>query len=257
MSGTATLDNIKTLRSSLDAPYKDCVEALKENDNDIAKATKWLKEKGKGDQRVAKAECGAIGMYEELGNGASLIVVRCETDFVAINKDFIRLIDQLAKDLFLGVADAVDKFKESAWTFKENIEIGAHLSVKPNEGERTAVYLHHNRSRASIIRFTGSGSERDAQRIATQVCAMSPTCVRREDVEQSQIDEIVQKAKDDAISQGKPEAIAEKIAVGKVNSALKDFVLLEQPLFDEPKTTVGDFAEKAGINVLRFTNVLV
>ena len=64
MSNVATIENIKSLRSQLDAPYKDCVAALNENENDIDKASAWLKEKGKGDQRTAAVNSGAIGYYK-------------------------------------------------------------------------------------------------------------------------------------------------------------------------------------------------
>ena len=64
MSNVATIENIKSLRSQLDAPYKDCVAALNENENDIDKASTWLKEKGKGDPRTAAVNSGTIGYYK-------------------------------------------------------------------------------------------------------------------------------------------------------------------------------------------------
>lgn len=250
-----TLEKVKHLRSTLDAPYKDCVQALQSNDDDLDKAIAWLKEKGKGEQRDTVAECGAIGYYKG-EDSVSLIVVKCETDFVAINKDFISLIDQLAKDLNLGLEnEAVDKFRESAWTFKENIQVGAHLHAKNND-EKVIVYLHHNRSRASILRYIGDDEEA-ARKIAMQICAMKPTCVSRTDVPEEQYLGILDKARQEARDAGKPEAIVEKIAEGKLNNALKDFVLLEQPMFDDAKTTVGQFAQKTGTTVVRFTNVMV
>lgn len=254
MSNIATIENIKTLRSQLDAPYKDCVAALNENENNIAKASTWLKEKGKGDQRTSAVNSGAIGYYKGT-SGISLVIVRCETDFVAINENFVKMVDELAKNLNLGKEDAVDTFKESAWTFKENLEIGSHLSV-PNDNESVVAYIHHNRSRASVVRYTG-GNENDARKIAMQVCSMNPTCVSREDVDLNKRNELYNNAKNEAINSGKPENIAEKIAEGKLNSALKDFVLLEQPMFDDAKTTTGQFAQKAGINVIRFTNIVI
>lgn len=250
-----SLEKVKHLRSSLDAPYKDCVAALQSNDDDLDKAIAWLKEKGKGEQRDAVAECGAIGYYKG-EDSVSLIIVKCETDFVAINKDFITLIDQLAKDLNLGLEDkAVDKFRESAWTFKENIQVGAHLHAKNND-EKVVVYLHHNRSRASILRYIGEDEEA-ARKVAMQICAMKPSCVSRADVPEEARLGILDKARQEARDSGKPEAIVDKIADGKLNNALKGFVLLEQPMFDDAKTTVEQFVQKSGITVVRFTNVMV
>lgn len=254
MSNIATIENIKTLRSQLDAPYKDCVEALNENENNIEKAITWLQQKSKCDSRTAVTNSGAIGYYSR-ENGISFVVVKCETDFVAINKKFIEMVDELAKNLNLEIQDAVEIFEKSAWIFKENLEIGAHLSV-PKGDENVVAYVHHNRSRASVVRYTG-GTEDDAKKIAMQVCSMNPTCVSREDVDESKRNEIYKKAKSEALASGKPENIAEKIAEGKLNNALKDFVLLEQPMFDDNKTTVGQFVKKAGITVVRFSNIVV
>ena len=99
--------------------------------------------------------------------------------------------------------------------------------------------------------------EEAARKIAMQICAMKPTCVSRTDVPEEQYLGILDKARQEARDAGKPKEIVEKIAGGKLNNALKDFVLLEQPMFDDAKTTVGQFAQKTGTTVVRFTNVMV
>lgn len=248
----ATLDNIKTLRARLDAPYKDCIKALDENDNNLEQAETWLKNNSKIQQRTAKAENGVIGYYKG-DNSVSLVVVKCETDFVAINPNFIKYADELAKDLNANAASAVDNFKEKIWTFKEAIEIGAHLTVPYND-EQVALYMHHNRSRATILRYTG-GEEADALKIAMHICAINPSVVSRKELCEQQLSDMHQKAKEEALTSGKPENIADKIAEGKVNNSLKEFVLLEQPMFDDAKTTVGSYAGKKGINILKFVNI--
>lgn len=249
----ATIENIKQLRAQIDAPYQDCVRALKANENDIEQALRWLKEQGKSSMRDAQTECGSIGCYVD-ERGATMIDVRCETDFVSTNKDFISLVDQLAQDLHNNNQDAVDKFKESVWTFKEAIKIGQEHRVPADDEVRVAVYIHHNRSRASVVRYQGSNITA-AQKIAMQVCAMRPTCTSRTDVPEEEYIGILEKARKEAIDAGKPADLVEKIAGGKLNNALKEFVLLEQPLFDDSKTSVGQFAAKSGITVLSFTHL--
>lgn len=249
----ATIDNIKQLRAKLDAPYQDCVKALNANHNDIEQAAQWLKDQGKGSNRDAKTECGAIGYFSD-ERGTTMVIVNCETDFVAINKDFIKLVDQLAEDMHNHNPEAVDKFKESSWTFKEAINIGPDFRAFADDDEKAAFYMHHNRSRAAMVRYTGTDIEA-AKKVAMQVCAMKPTCVRVTDVEVSQYEQLLSKAKQEARDAGKPEAILDKIAEGKVKSILKEFVLLEQAMFDDPKSTVGQFADKSGINVVSFTYV--
>lgn len=251
----ATIDNIKQLRAQLDAPYQDCVKALEANENNIAQASQWLKEKGRGATRDAKTDCGAIGYY--IGEtSVSLVPVKCETDFVAINSDFIALADELAKNLNAKDEQAVDKFKEKSWTFKENINVDTHIYGECSGEEKLAVYVHHNRSRAAIVRYIGDNVDA-AKKIAMQICAMKPTCVSKNDLNQVEYQAMLEKAKQEARDAGKPEAILDKIADGKVNSQLKEFVLLEQPMFDDAKMTVGQFAQNSNIQVLRFTNVVL
>jgi elongation factor Ts len=249
----ATIDNIKQLRAKLDAPYQDCVKALEANQNDIEQAAQWLKDKGKGANRDATTECGTIGHYtDELGT--TMVIVKCETDFVAINKDFIKLADQLAENLHNENPDAVDKFKESAWTFKEAINIGADFNEYIGDGTSVASYVHHNRSRAAMVRYTGN-NDAAARKIAMQVCAMKPSCVGVDDVDPIQYSQLMDKARQEARDAGKPDAIIDKIAEGKVKSILKEFVLLEQPVFDDAKSSVGQFADKNGIRVVSFVYV--
>ena len=249
----ATIDNIKQLRAKLDAPYQDCVKALNANHNDIEQAAQWLKDQGKGSNRDAKTECGAIGYFSD-ERGTTMVIVNCETDFVAINKDFIKLVDQLAEDMHNHNPEAVDKFKESSWTFKEAINIGPDFRAFADDDEKVAFYMHHNRSRAAMVRYIGTDIEA-AKKVAMQVCAMKPTCVTRTDVPEEQYFGLLDKARQEARDAGKPEEIVEKIAGGKLNNALKDFVLLEQPMFDDAKTTVGQLAQKHGITVITFTYV--
>lgn len=249
----ATIDNIKQLRAKLDAPYQDCVKALDANQNDIEQAAQWLKDKGKGTNRDAKTECGAIGHYTD-ENGTTMVIVNCETDFVAINKDFIKLVDQFAENLHNANPGAVDKFKESAWTFKEAINIGPDFRAFADDDEKVAVYVHHNRSKAALVRYIGEAPDA-AKKVAMQVCAMKPTCVTRTDVPEEQYIGILDKARQEARDSGKPEEIVEKIAGGKLNNALKEFVLLEQSMFDDAKTTVGQFTQKNGITVISFNYV--
>ena len=249
----ATIENIKQLRAQLDAPYQDCVKALNANQNDIKQATQWLKDQGKAANRDAQTDAGAIGFHtDELGT--TMVVVRCETDFVAINKDFIAMVDQLAKDIHDYKTNAGDGFRESVWTFKEAIKIGDSFSEYVGDGTSVASYMHHNRSRSAMVRYTGNNEEA-ARKIAMQVCAMRPSCVSVDDVDAVKYTQMMDKARQEARDAGKPEAIVDKIAEGKVKSVLKEFVLLEQPMFDDAKSSVGQFADKHGIRVISFTYV--
>jgi elongation factor Ts len=265
---TATLDNIKELRAKTDAPYKDCVEALKESDNDLDKASQWLKAKGKNENRTAATNCGTIGYdFNKADEKLLLVVVKTETDFVAINPDFIEAADILAQDLNRDDKDALVNFKERTWTFKEATEVCSPIQFLCGSYEYLAVYVHHNRSRASVVKYKVIAQNEEpldtpeagqaAYKVAMQVCSMKATHVGRENVDKEQIETLYNQSKEAAIASGKPLNIAEKIADGKVNNSLKDYVLLEQPMFDDAKMTVGQFTTNSKIQILSFTNVVV
>lgn len=196
-----------------------------------------------------------------------LVVVKTETDFVAINPEFIDAADGLARDLNVDDKDALVNFKERTWTFKEATEVCSPMQFLCGDYEYLAVYVHHNRSRASVVKykvvtqneepFETPEAAQAAYKVAMQVCSMKATCVSRENVNKEQLDTMNNAAMEAALASGKPANIAQKIAEGKVNSMLKEYVLLEQPMFDDAKMTVGQFVANSKIQILNFTNVVV
>ena len=252
---TASIENIKQLRSKLDAPYQDCVKALQMHENDIEAASKWLKNQGKANVKNAKTEHGAIGfcMNQDL---VAVAMVGCETDFVAINPEFISMVDELAQNAHDNPHDdskSIEKFNEAAWVFKEAMkpEISYYHNSTPG---KMSVYLHHNRTKLTVLYYEGD-NEDVAQRITMQACAMKPTCVSVEQVPPQVYQEMMENAKQEALTSGKPPEIVDKIATGKVKSMMKEFVLLEQSMFDDAKSTVGQIAEKANVRVIGFVNI--
>lgn len=249
----ATIENIKQLRAQMDAPYQDCVKALEANGNDITQASQWLKETNKASVRDAKTDCGAIGCFID-GSGVTLVVAKCETDFVAINEKFTGMVDQLAENLHNQKPNAIEEFKESAWVFKEAVDVGECVTVNAVGSSQVAVYLHHNRELAAIVTYVGGTSDA-AKKIAMQVCAMKPVYIRVENIDTEKYQQWIDKAKQEARETGKPEAILDKIAEGKVKSTLKESVLMEQSMFDDAKTTVAQFTANAKMEVLKFVRV--
>jgi elongation factor Ts len=254
MNTIVTKENIQELRTLLDAPYNLCIEALRANENSVALAAEWLRQKSKVEERTSVTKHGVIAIAE---NSTSILalVVGCETDFVSRNPIFISLVDEFANSILLvGFEKAKEKFMEKAWVFKENIQVKENLLLS-KDADTFVSYVHHDRTRASLVTYKGLPEA--AKKIALQVCALQPKCVSRKSVDPKIISSIYDTAKQEAIANKKPEAIAEKIAEGKLKNYLKDFVLKEQAMFDNPKLSVEQYLTENDLEVYAFHNFTV
>ena len=251
----ATIDNIKHLRAETNAPYKDCVSALNESENDIEQAKAILKKAGLSSTRTAVAEAGLIVAHQGLDMFA-LVKVTCETDFVARSEGFIAAANKIAALAANRASNLSETFKEDTWIFKENIALAQVLYIDGLQpGTHFAYYIHHNGRKAGLITYRhpiDNPKEEQAKKIAIQVVAGSPQYLFREDVSPEYVSKEFKAAKEAALASGKPEQIADRIAQGRLNTEFKEFVLLDQLMYDDPKVTVGDFAKKIGIELLSF-----
>jgi translation elongation factor EF-Ts len=168
-------------------------------------------------------------------NMLGIVSKLARTEEEARSDDFQLAVDLLAQ----AVAQGIKGFDRS------EVEV-TRLRIDP---KRIAIYRYHNGNRLAFIRFAEDVDPEAVKPLAVQCVAGSPTHVQREDVEN--LDEMIRLAKEEAIATGKPEAIAEKIATGKVNSQLKEYVFLEQTMYNE-NITVAKFAERLGVTIKGF-----
>ena len=248
---------IKKLKDMTNAGLMDCKKALEENNGDIDEAIKWLREKGISKAAKKQDRIAAEGLSNILveGNKAVIVEVNCETDFVAKNEKFAAFIDRLCKTLINGNAKTMEEaealVEEDGTTIKDDVinmtaTIGEKISFRrfnvltKTDDQTFGRYIHMNGKISSLTLINGN-SEEVASDVAMHLAAMNPKYVSREVVPASDIEEESKVLKEQAVNEGKPEEIAEKMVAGRINKFYKDIVITEQEFVKNPDITVGTY----------------
>jgi elongation factor Ts len=254
-----TAADVNKLRQLTGAGLMDCKKALQETACDFDKAIDYLRKKGQkiaGKRADRDANQGyVIAKTTEDKTFAAVIMVNCETDFVGKTEDFISFSKNIL-DLALGhrlhtVAELMpmkigditvtQKLDELLGKTGEKIQI-SHYEVI--EAPVTVAYNHFGNRLATIIGMDKADA-RNVQEIghelAMQVAAMSPVAVDKEFVPQEVIDRELEIGKDQARQEGKPEAMLEKIAQGKLQKFFKEMTLMNQDFVKDSKKTVRQY----------------
>ena len=288
MSTVVTAKMVAELRQRTGAGMMDCKKALDETGGDMDAAVEYLRKKGisKAEKRADRSTSEGIVGGELLNNGTSgvLVEVACETDFVARNEDFGQVVSQLVAQMASSTATNAEEFLAGKMPTGESVEdfvkgasarTGEAVNVKRaarfdgGANGQVGIYRHHNGKLATLVQLTASSPEvaqHEATRelakyIAEHVAASAPLAVDRNGVPAEKIESEKRIAEDQARQTGKPDAMIEKIATGKVEAFLKDVTLLPQAWVRDPAITianlVADHAKRAGgtITVDRFVRL--
>ncbi len=254
-----TAAEVNNLRKITGAGMMDCKKALIESEGDAEKAIDILRKKGQkiAAKRADKAASEGVVLAgaNEAGDFAAIVMVNCETDFVAKNQDFIDFTKSIL-DLALAKAPKTleelngldlnghsveDNVSDQMGKIGESIKLGAYEFV---EAPVTSAYNHQGNRLATVLGLNMAEGEnifKVGHELAMQVAAMNPVAVDKNDVEQSVIDKEIEIGKDQARQEGKPEEMLEKIAMGKLNKFLKENTLLNQAFVREGKMIVRDY----------------
>lgn len=255
-----SLELVKKLRDKTGAGISDCKKALVESDGDFDKAIEYLRKKGaatsqKRSDRIAK-EGLIFAKTNEARNEAAIVEVNCETDFVAKSDAFNKLATTVLNAAFAsksGDVAAILASSAGANTVQQILDettasVGEKVEVKRAAYFASAdgffcEYNHLGNKVASLVELTGKVTDEGVtlgNDLAMQVVAMRPLVISREDVSQEMIDKEKEIYKIQAINEGKPENIADKIASNKVEKFYEENCLLEQEFVKEPGKSVTD-----------------
>jgi elongation factor Ts len=265
---------VKELREKTGAGMMDCKKALTESGGDFVKAEEWLRKKGISKAASKGARVAAEGLVGiELLNDGKLgvaVEVNSETDFVARNDEFIKLTHGMVQHIARHAPTDVANLLEQAWTDGKSVKdaitekvatIGEHLTVRrfvriALEGEAAlGMYLHSNSKVASLVEVKGSsGAEAKelARELAMQVAAVRPAYVTRAEVPAELIEKEKEIYREEIRRQPKqpPEAMWEKILLGKLEKFYENNCLVDQLWIKEDKKKIKDvvaeFGKKAG-----------
>lgn len=265
-----TAADVKRLRDLTGAGMMECKRALTEADGDMDKAVEVLRISGaaKAAKRGAERQAGN-GLVAQSGN--ALVELRCETDFVAKNADFVALAEALAATVDAARPEtdeefaalvlpsgktAADATADLSAIIGEKIELGRFAVVDGT----VEVYLHSRSADLPpavgvLLGYEGSSSA--ARSVALQIAAMKPRYLSRQDVPADVVANEQRIAEATAREEGKPEQALPKIIEGRLNGFFKDTVLLDQPSVQENKKTVAQTLQEAGTTVTGFALIEV
>ncbi|MGB5274487.1 MAG: translation elongation factor Ts [Flavobacteriaceae bacterium] len=253
-----TAADVNKLRQTTGAGMMDCKKALVEANGDFEKAIEILRKKG---QKVAanradrdSSEGAAIAKVSTDNTAGVVISLNCETDFVAKNDSFVALANALAdlalnfksKEAFLAAdfngISVQEKLTEQTGVIGEKIEIGGFEKLSaPFVGS----YIHAGNKIATLVGLSAAvkGVDVAAKDVAMQAAAMNPVALNEAAVDQSIIDKEIEIAKDQLRQEGKPEAMLDNIAKGKLNRFFKDNTLVNQDFIKDSKLSVAQYVK--------------
>ena len=250
-----SIEDLKALREQLGTGMTDTKNALVEAEGDVARATELLRLKGaKGNaKRADRSTSEGLVAARESGDSVSMIVLACETDFVAKNEKFIGLADQIADAVAGAGAASVDEalevavdgktvrqlVEEQAAVIGEKIELAQVSTLK---GDKFAVYLHRTSKDLPpqvgvTVAYTGDDAD-TARAVAQHIAMFAPEHITRDEVPADVVEKERSLAAEIATSEGKPEAALPKIVEGRLTGFFKQTVLLDQA-FAQRQQAVG------------------
>ena len=260
--------DVKELREKTGAGMLDCKKALQESEGNMEKAIDWLREKGISKAAKKESRIAAEGLSEILvdGNKAVILEINSETDFVAKNAEFTNFVSLLAKVVLENCPKTMEEAMELPMgdgTVNNSLinliaKIGEKISfrrfeiVEKNDNQVFGVYNHQNLGKINVITILDGDNSEIARDVAMHVAAMNPGYLSRSDVPEDVINHEKDVIKKQAIEEGKPAEIAEKMVNGRINKFYKEVCLLEQPFIKDPDLDVAGYAKANNMAVVKF-----
>lgn len=261
---------IRELRDISGAGMMDCKKALEENGNDVKKATEWLREKGiaKAAKKAGRIAAEGLSTVIEDGNKAVIVEINCETDFVAKNEKFQKFVDDVARTILASNAktneEALalpyedgtlnDYVTNMTATIGEKISFRRFALLEKNDNQHFGSYIHMG-GKISVLTLLEGASEQVAKDVSMHAAAMRPEFVKKEDVPADRVEHEKKILTEQAIAEGKPADIAQKMVMGRINKFYKEICLEEQEFVKDNSVSVGKYVSNNGgkiIDVVRF-----
>jgi elongation factor Ts len=254
-----TAQDVNRLRAETGAGMMDCKKALQESGGDFDKAIEYLRKKGQkvsADRQDREAKEGAIFALVSGDQSYGIILeLNCETDFVARNEGFQQLGQKIAAAALAAKVRTLDELKalpldgqtvaealtEAVGRIGEKIEVSKYAL---QEGEKVVAYVHPGSRVGVLTVFAGAGDvdlTQAGKDVCMQVAAMSPIAVDKSGVDPSIVQKEIAIGMEQARAEGKPEAMLEKIAQGKLQKFYKENTLMEQDFVKDPSKSIAQY----------------
>ena len=264
--------DVKELREKTGAGMLDCKKALEENNGDMEKSLDWLREKGiaKAAKKESRIAAEGLCQIKVEGNTAVILEVNSETDFVAKNEEFTNFVDYLADQILandVATVEDVLAINDGGETINDKLvalvaKIGEKISfrrfekVTKEEDSVFGTYKHMGGKIGTVVVVRGANEE-VAKDVAMQACAMNPTALNRDSISAEVVERESKIIKEQVMAEGKPEDIAEKMVVGRLNKFYKEVCLVEQAFIKDSGMSVQDYVKNNGGEVLSMIRTAV
>lgn len=260
---------VKELREKTGAGMMDCKKALTETDGDIDKAIDYLREKGiaKAAKKADRIAAEGLVHVEAKGNDAVIVEINSETDFVARNEGFQELVKEIANQVLDTKAETVEALMETTLPNGKSVDerikeaistIGEKLSVRrfairtKTDNDAFGAYLHMGGRIGVLTVVEGSTDEEAARDVAMHIAAINPKYVSSEQVSEEEINHEREVLKQQALNEGKPENIVEKMVEGRLRKYLQEICAVDQDFVKNPDVTVEAFLKTKGGKLVDF-----
>ena len=256
-----TAKQVSELRNLTGAGMMDCKKALSETDGNIEAAVDWLREKGiaKSAKKASRIAAEGLSNIYVNGNKAVIVEVNSETDFVSKNEEFTGMIDTIgntilekgAKTLEEALALPCDEGTINDLIIAKTAKIGEKLSfrrfelIEKTDDQVFGTYLHMG-GKISVVTVANGVSEEVARDVAMQAAAMKPQYLSEADVPEDVIARESEVFKSQAMEEGKPADIAEKMVAGRIKKFFKEICLLNQAFIKDGDIDVKTYVKNNG-----------
>ena len=273
-----TAADVNKLRQETGAGMMDCKKALTEADGDFEKAKEVLRKQGQkiADKRAdnATAEGIVLAHVSQDGKTGKVIALACETEPVSKVADFQNLAmaimstavatDAASKEALLATSQAdgrslQDHITDLMGKIGEKVDVASFETIS---ADKVVSYIHSNGKLGVLVGLTNTNGTDVAEvgkDIAMQIAAMKPMALDKDGVDATTVEREIEIGKEQARQEGKPEAMLERIAMGKLNKFYKDNTLLNQEFVKDTSLTISQLLEKTskGLTVSAFKRVAI
>ncbi|KRM57052.1 hypothetical protein C5L31_001547 [Secundilactobacillus malefermentans] len=262
-----TAQQVKDLRDQTSVGMMDAKKALVASDGDISKAIDYLREKGiaKAEKKSSNVAANGLAQIAIHDNVAAIVEVNSETDFVATNDTFKDLANKIADTIALNNPadlDAALKLKtdkgtiddaivETTQVMSEKVSLRRFQVVEKSDKDVFGSYLHNGGQIGALVILEGADQE-VAKNVAMHVAAVNPEFVSRDDIPKQRLDHEREVLKKEALNEGKPEKIVEKMVDGRLRKFLSEISLADQEFVMDSDQTVSQYVSSKGGSLKSF-----
>lgn len=259
---------VKELREKTGAGMMDCKKALQATDGDLDAAVDYLREKGisKAAKKADRIAAEGLVHVSSKGNDAVIVEINSETDFVALNEDFQKLVQDIANHILEVKPEDIDalnkseidgqtvqdKITEAVSKIGENLTLRRFVLAEKTDNGAFGEYLHMGGRIGVLSIVEGTTDTEVAKGVAMHAAALNPKYVSKDQVSEDELNHEREILKQQALNEGKPEKIVDKMVEGRMRKYLEEICIVNQPFVKDSEVTVEKYLQQHDSKLVDF-----